>query len=325
MLRRVVVVSHNDAAEGAPVMATKIAEGLAGLGYSVALCCLSRSQNGLPGFAGIECLHTLDSETVVILNSVVSCKIAKILLGSTARIIGVVHEVYNETFSWVCPDTFAGVSRLVFVSQFCKDSYPVEFFSGAPTRVIYNWLSDNERALIDAAPRADGGYVLCLGSVARHKGQLVVAKAMAGSGRSLVLAGRVYDTEYLDEIKRCFDGELRVTGHVGRREAAMLLRGASMLVNPSPMESFSLVVQEAMYGMVPVVASRVGGIPEQMDDGVEGFMFASGSAKDCAGKICLAAACSKAVAKAARHRSISMFSAEDKVSNYAEEVESLFC
>jgi glycosyltransferase involved in cell wall biosynthesis len=138
------------------------------------------------------------------------------------------------------------------------------------------------------------------------------------------LAGRVYDTEYLDEIKRCFEGELRVTGHVDRREAAMLLRGASMLVNPSPMESFSLVVQEAMYGMVPVVAARVGGIPEQIDDGVEGFMFASGSAEDCADKISLASACSKAVVKAARNRSISMFGAEEKLSSYAEKVESLF-
>jgi glycosyltransferase involved in cell wall biosynthesis len=322
--RRVVVVSHNDAAEGAPVMAQKIAQGLAErCGFAVALCCLSRSQNGLAGFDGIERLDSVDAETVVILNTVVSCKIAKLLAKTTKRILGVVHEVYNETFAWVGPDTFEGVARIVFVSQFCRDSYPTDFFSGAPTRVIHNWLSDRERSLIDLAPRHNGGYALCLGSVARHKGQMVAAKALSGSGMPLVIAGRVYDPEYLEDIKRCFDGEIRVTGHVGRLEAAELLRGASVLVNPSPMESFSLVVQEAMYGLVPVVASRVGGIPEQVADGQEGFLFESGSAADCLEKIGLAIARSANVTRAGRRRSLSCFGEEEKTSQYAEEVDAL--
>lgn len=317
-------MSHNDAAEGAPVMAQKMAQGLAErCGFTVALCCLSRSQNGLAGFDGIERLDSVDAETVVILNTVVSCNIAKLLSKSTKRILGVVHEVYNETFAWVSPETFVGVARLVFVSQFCRDSYPSAFFSGAPTRVIHNWLSDRERALIDFAPRRDGGYALCLGSVARHKGQMVAAKALSGSGMPLVIAGKVYDSEYLADIKRCFDGDLRVTGHVERLEAAELLRGASVLVNPSPMESFSLVVQEALHGMVPVVASRVGGIPEQVADGQEGFLFESGNAVDCLEKIGLALARSASVTRAGRRRSISCFGEEEKTAQYAEEVDAL--
>lgn len=322
--RRVVIVSHNDAAEGAPVMAQKIASGLAErFGFSVSLCCLSRSQNGLAGFDGVERLDCIDAETVVILNTVVSCNIAKLLSKSTKRILGVVHEVYNETFAWVTPETFVGVARLVFVSQFCKDSYPSVFFSGAPTRVIHNWLSNRERALIDFAPRRDEGYALCLGSVARHKGQMVAAKALSGTGMPLVIAGRVYDSEYLEDIKRCFDGELRVAGYVGRLEAADLLRGASVLINPSPMESFSLVVQEALHGMVPVVASRVGGIPEQVADGQEGFLFESGNHTDCLEKIGLALARSSQVAKEGRSRSLSSFGEEEKTAQYAEEVDAL--
>lgn len=322
--RRVVVVSHNDAAEGAPVMAQKIAQGLADRsGFDVALCCLSRSHNGLAGFDGVERLDFIDADTVVILNTVVSCNIAKLLAKTTKRILGVVHEVYNETFAWVGPETFVGVARLVFVSKFCRDSYPAEFFSGATTRVIHNWLSDRERALIDFAPRRDEGYALCLGSVAKHKGQMVAAKALSGSGMPLVLAGRVYDSEYLEDIKRCFDGELRVAGHVGRLEAADLLRGASVLISPSPMESFSLVVQEALHGMVPVVASRVGGIPEQVADGQEGFLFESGNAQDCLEKIGIALARSASVTVAGRSRSLCCFGEGEKTLQYAEEVDAL--
>jgi len=41
---------------------------------------------------------------------------------------------------------------------------------------------------------------------------------------------------------------------------------------PSENESFGLVALEAMACEVPVVASRVGGLPEVIADGIEGFL-----------------------------------------------------
>ena len=43
---------------------------------------------------------------------------------------------------------------------------------------------------------------------------------------------------------------------------------------PSATESFGLAALEAMACEVPVVASRVGGLPEVIDDGVTGFLRA---------------------------------------------------
>ena len=51
-----------------------------------------------------------------------------------------------------------------------------------------------------------------------------------------------------------------------------LLHGAAALVVPSIYEGMPLVVLEAMESGVPLVASRVSGIPEVVEDGVTGWL-----------------------------------------------------
>jgi glycosyltransferase involved in cell wall biosynthesis len=51
---------------------------------------------------------------------------------------------------------------------------------------------------------------------------------------------------------------------------------ADLLLLPSQSESFGLVALEAMACEVPVIATRVGGLPELIDDGVTGLLFGVG-------------------------------------------------
>ena len=51
-----------------------------------------------------------------------------------------------------------------------------------------------------------------------------------------------------------------------------LLSVSDLFVLPSAQESFGLAALEAMACQVPVVASRVGGLPEVVEDGVSGFL-----------------------------------------------------
>lgn len=55
-----------------------------------------------------------------------------------------------------------------------------------------------------------------------------------------------------------------------------LLPVADLMIMPSEMESFGLAALEAMACRVPAIATRVGGVAELIDDGVNGLLFEVG-------------------------------------------------
>ena len=62
---------------------------------------------------------------------------------------------------------------------------------------------------------------------------------------------------------------------LGAQEAVLpLLSASDVFLLPSAQESFGLAALEAMACEVPVVASRVGGLPEVIEHGVTGFLHA---------------------------------------------------
>jgi len=64
---------------------------------------------------------------------------------------------------------------------------------------------------------------------------------------------------------------------LGKQErVSELLALADLFLMPSEMESFGLAALEAMACKVPSIATRVGGVPELIDDGVTGLLFPVG-------------------------------------------------
>jgi glycogen synthase len=131
-----------------------------------------------------------------------------------------------------------------------------------------------------AAGRAgEPGYLLVLGRLRLRKGVDVLLAAMPEVRRRhpsarLLVAG---DGEHRAALERRAaelgpGGAATFLGRAAPAQASGLLRGAAALVVPSIYEGMPLVVLEAMEAAVPVVASRVSGIPEVVEDGRTGWL-----------------------------------------------------
>lgn len=73
------------------------------------------------------------------------------------------------------------------------------------------------------------------------------------------------------------DGRVSWPGYVAWGPALLeVLRRSSVLVLPSATEGLPLVLVEAMSQGTPVVATRVGGVPELVEDGVSGLLVEPG-------------------------------------------------
>ena len=135
-------------------------------------------------------------------------------------------------------------------------------------------------------------YMLYFGRVSSEKGILTLIKAFANLGDAsleLLIAGSSptsYD-EYLREyVSSKGVSGVRFLGHLDRDELVPLIRNALFTVVPSTWyENMPNAVLESFAASRPVIASRIGSIPETVEEGVDGFLFEPGDEVDLSRKM----------------------------------------
>jgi glycosyltransferase involved in cell wall biosynthesis len=94
------------------------------------------------------------------------------------------------------------------------------------------------------------------------------------------------DGPALSEMKARAPGNVEFLGRLGVDDLRAFYRKSRILVAPSLwFEPFGMVVVDAMAMGVPVIASRIGGLPYLVEDGVNGSMFEPGNPDDLVQKV----------------------------------------
>ena len=130
----------------------------------------------------------------------------------------------------------------------------------------------------------DEGYVIYFGRLSKEKGVKTLLKAHAGVHEKYPL--KIVGTGPLEEeLKREFS-DAEFWGYRSGEELNELIRNAAVVIVPSECyENCSMVVLEAMAFGKPIIGSRIGGIPEQVEDGKTGLLFEMGNVEQLAKKI----------------------------------------
>lgn len=133
--------------------------------------------------------------------------------------------------------------------------------------------------------KGDDGYILYFGRLSEEKGITTLLDAIRQlPDCRLVIAG---DGPEKNALEACVTGEMatrvRFAGHLSTEETMRLAARARLTVLPSVWyENCPMSILESFAVGTPVVGSRIGGIPELIDDGVDGLLFEPGNAVDLA-------------------------------------------
>ena len=186
--------------------------------------------------------------------------------------------------------------QILAVSRATAMAFAGGHASAGKIRVLYNGVDlDNfphkslgQPALKRELRLPSDTFLICaVGQICARKGLRKLIEVFAtihpiAPHAHLAIVGKAvfaHEQEYRDELVRMAEA-LGVATHVHftgeRRDIANVLQSADLMVLNSVDEPFGLVLVEAMSCGTPVLATRVGGIPEIVSDGETGWLVESG-------------------------------------------------
>jgi glycosyltransferase involved in cell wall biosynthesis len=342
MTRRLLAVAPVDDPGGAEIHLLRLLAGLASRDWKITLTSPgsgplrdaattagyrwhSLPLGGLARGAGARALRSwprarrLAAETdVVYLNGAVCGRLLPALARrpgrSAARRVLHIHDMVSRVPRfWRLADTVLADSRAV-----------AERLAPLAAHVVYGPV-DPEPPAVDApwpTGTGNGPVVGFVGRIEPRKGAIDLVRAApairagAPGVRIVVVGDDPYDADraYTNSVK----SSPEIEHHPWNGNAPGLMRHLDVLVLPSYQEPFGTVLAEAMAVGTPVVATRVDGLPEVIDDGVTGRLVDPGAPAQLAAAVLEVIARKDEMGAAARARAKRF-----GVADYVERIESL--
>jgi glycosyltransferase involved in cell wall biosynthesis len=152
-------------------------------------------------------------------------------------------------------------------------------------RFVHIYHSRLRESVSEAPSALREPFILNVGHMAPEKGQVVLAQAFAQIAKrnpqwKLLFAGHDQTGASVRQLRRIsreqgLEDRILLLGE--QSDAAGLMSRSAIYVQPSLSEALGLALQEALFFACPAIGSRVGGIPELIDDGRTGLLVQPGN------------------------------------------------
>jgi len=209
----------------------------------------------------------------------------KFYLGiSTAQSLKEIEKLKNSR-----EELFSKIDLFIAPSNFIKNEFIKHGLVG--DKIIYSAYGFDSNGLFSLGKSESSilrfGY---LGTLLPMKGVDILISAFKGidnKNTKLLIYGKLFcysNFEYYPGfLKKSIgnDSRIELKGGYDNKDVGKILSNIDVLIVPSIwLENSPLVIQESFLAKTPVIASRIGGIPELVSDGINGLLFNPGDSGD---------------------------------------------
>ncbi|MDZ7719656.1 MAG: glycosyltransferase family 4 protein [Balneolaceae bacterium] len=180
------------------------------------------------------------------------------------RLFFKMFSLLSDKNQWIC-----GVSRAAAESVIKNWGYPND-----QTAVLHNCYRKNHVSVLPVREKSDRITVLTLGHMVEYKNPEVwldVARRITQKYKNVEFIW-LGDGVLLKEFKEKTNDDDRIHFPGFKNDVRKYYAGASIYFQPSKIENHSFSVLDAMVNRLPCVVSNVGGQPDSVQEGINGFL-----------------------------------------------------
>ncbi|AFC99379.1 Glycosyltransferase [Methanocella conradii HZ254] len=182
------------------------------------------------------------------------------------------------------------VDAFISPSQYLANAYIKAGFPREKFHIIWYGIDIERFSGIQKIPNNGFMRFTFIGYIGKHKGVHILLNALKHiNAKGQIIVNIVGEGDLLSEFKQMvksagLDGIVRFWGKIN--DVERVLRETDVLILPSIWpENQPVTITEAMASRTAVIASRIGGIPELVDERKTGYMFEPGNSRELAAKM----------------------------------------